>query len=436
MSADRFSAPSIQFPALPSLVRIAAGADRILARWPDVVADPPERDRERLIREMLDRVENDRWDGAWMSVVTKAARALYHPDWREHARFSALRDFYVREIRASQRKTFLGAMFSVYLGSYVPGAAHTRALALALDAAKQRLGARERQLVDPLPELLDPLRAPLAVATLMESMTDPWNDLKKIGLRAPHGPGLMEHSHLEYVRRLQPTLKSRAGLERLFAWVKPGGAKEPLRTGGAQVISAGLGHWRSATPRADDLSYIVEMLVGLYGDPRVSSGGAWATVSPDILAIMHRWLTGENIRFFLDVVSAVEDSHMWEPRRRFWLKLHQQGRIDAAWVAFSPSAASHARRVLASRDGARGLQYGTQVAGGSDASKSLLIMQIGRRIVVEGSHNFKIHIFHESTAGCPKLYISRYDIEDIKGHANAKIKVHLGDWQSWVVENI
>lgn len=58
-------------------------------------------------------------------------------------------------------------------------------------------------------------------------------------------------------------------------------------------------------------------------------------VPSEHLAILMRWLTGENIRFFLDVVSAVETSHMWEPRRKFWLSLYNQERIDAAWVAFS-----------------------------------------------------------------------------------------------------
>ena len=55
-----------------------------------------------------------------------------------------------------------------------------------------------------------------------------------------------------------------------------------------------------------------------------------------------RWLTGQNIRFFLDVVSHVETSHMWAPRRKFWLGLYEQRRIDAAWVAFSRKAAEFA----------------------------------------------------------------------------------------------
>lgn len=148
-----------------------------------------------------------------------------------------------------------------------------------------------------------------------------------------------------------------------------------------------------------------------------------------------RWLTGENIRFFLDVVSEVEDSHMWAPRRRFWLGLHEQGRIDAAWVAFDDAGAQLAHRRVSRRSDGATKSYGRQTAAGR-ATTSLLVMKIGRKIVVEGSHSYKIHIFDESSANAPRLYLDGYDCERIRHLPGALTKAHQRHWEGWVLENI
>lgn len=423
-------------PGLPALKPLAAAAERVLQRWPDVVPNPPERDREGLVQRMKAHLDQDRWAGVRMSLVSAAARAAFDEVRRQRSDLAGLRAFYLEEIRASTRPTFLGAMTAVYLESFVPDAPHTRDLARALGDVRARMGARWRKLVDAVPELLDPSAAPDAIARKMVGMRSPWIDLKELGLRAPHAPGLMDFAHLAYVARLEPHLKRRAELDQLFAWLKPDGQASARMSGAPEAISAVLGHWRTSAPAPDDLSVITQSLVGLYGDPRVRRGGAWAGVASDRLAVIMRWLTGENIRFFMDVVSAVEDSHMWEPRRRFWLKLHAQRRIDAAWVAFSSSGAEYARRVLASR-GARGvLNYGRQSAGGARANTSLLILKSGSKIIVEGSHSYKVHVFREADPRAPTLYQGEYDCERIRLTSGAEAKAHLGDWQGWVEERI
>lgn len=424
-----------ELPVLPAMNALTSSAHKILSRWPDVVAEPPEADRERLVRDMLDRVQRDRWEDTRMSLVSSAARAAFDIDRRDRPDLSDLREFYYREIRASSRSTFLGAMTSIYIGSYTPGAAHTRALATALTEAKDRIGARWRVLLERFPQLLDPVEAPIAVASAMQVMQDPWNELKAIGLRSPHGSGLMDHANLAYVKLLQPALHEREQLERLFAWLKPEGFSARA-AGASEAIEAILQHWLNDQPPAGLLTFLTQSLVAFYGDPRVQRGGAWAGVRDDQLAIFMRWLTGENIRFFLDVVSAVEDSHMWEPRRRFWLGLHEQGRIDAAWVAFSDSAAKYARRIVSANGGQNTLSFGHQTAGGTRNSTSLLVLKIGRKIVVEGSHNYKIHVFRDTNTKAPKLYQRNYDCEIIRLTTGAEAKSHLGNWQGWVHERI
>jgi hypothetical protein len=417
-------------PALPDLKVLEAKKERILNRWPDVVVTPPEKDRERLVQEMLHRRTSDRWDDTQMSLVTSAAQALFDPQRRERPDLADLRSFYYDEIGASTRCSFLDPMLSVYLTSYEPGAAHTRALASALNSAWPRIGARWRQLRENIPELLDPERAPEAIAVKMTGMADCCRGLQTMGLRAPHAPGLMDHAHVAFVRLMRPSLKIRAGLEQLFRWLKPDG-RQARMSGAAEAITAVLEPWLKHDPLQDDLTFVTETLLGLYGDPRLRGSGAWAGVSPDHLGVLMRWLTGENIRFFLDVVSAVEKSHMWEPRRRFWLSLHEQKRIDAAWVALSYFGATHANNQLRSRGSGSTLSFGIARGG-----RSLLILKIGKKIVIEGSHNYRVHIFKESDPNAPELYQPKYDCENIKSINSAEARDHRGDWENWVLERI
>ena len=150
---------------------------------------------------------------------------------------------------------------------------------------------------------------------------------------------------------------------------------------------------------------------------------------------MLRWVTGESIRFFLDVVSAVETSHMWEPRREFWLGLYEDGLIDSAWVAFSPDGKRVANQQRRRHHGEDGLAFGEQTAGGSRSNTSLLILRIGQCIVVEGSHNYKVHVFPSSNPRAPRMFQRRYDCEQIR-LSSAEAQAHVGYWQDRVREMI
>lgn len=420
-------------PALPALNSLVSRAERITSRWPDVIANPPEKDREWLVALVRDRYERDDWEGARLSLMTSAARALFDPDRRDRNDLADLRDFYYRETKASTRAGFLGGMFSVYMESFEAAADHTQQLATALADAEEHLGARWRKLLDAVPDMLSPAIVASAVARKMIAMDHPWSGLQQLGIRSPHAPGLMNSAHLAYVTRVEPHLNTRGEMERLINWLKPD-TQQAKTTGAGEAIAALLGHWKNRSPSPDDLRYLTESIVGIYGDPRVQRGGVWSAVPEDRMAVILRWLTGENIRFFLDVVSEVEDSHMWEPRRKFWLGLHERGRIDAAWVAFSDSAEREAKRRGAGSKGT--LRYGLQTAGYSRANTSLLVLKVGRKIVVEGSHNYKVHIFDETSQKAPKLYQSTYNCEAIRLIPGSKSKSHNGDWQGWVLENV
>ncbi len=429
-------------PALPALNILSAAVQRIHNRWPDVVPEPPEKDREAIVQKMKARLAADHWDGALMSFVLMAARALFDEQRRQRSDLAQLRNFYADEVRASRSATFLNGMAAIYLGSYAPGSSHTRSLATSLRSNMDRLGANWRDLFRRIPDCLDPDYAPDGLAKLMINMSDPWTELKQVGIRLPHAPGLMDHVHLAYVKLLQPQLKEQPGLDRLFGWLRPPG-QQPRNGGAAEAISAILSHWTTRDPKPEVVSHITQTLVSAYQDPRISRGGVWSGVPAASLAVIMRWLTGENIRFFLDTVTAVEESHMWEPRRKFWLKLYEQGRINAAWVAFSEEAERYARRSLAGAGAGRALSYGNQVAGGNRRNTSLLVLEVGNKVVVEGSHNYMVHIFKKDTSKSPQLYQRSYDCEFIRripdiprGFHESRIHDAHGSWRGWVLERV
>lgn len=420
-------------PMLPNTSSLAAAALRIAERWPTTVPTPQERDKEQLVQLMLARLRASQWDGARLSQVLQAAAALFDQDRRSRLDLEDLRRFYYAEIVASDQTTFVSAMADIYLDSFDPTGRHTRAMANSLGRVVPRLNARWRKLAEVVPEIFDQNRAAAALAARMCEMERPYAGLRDIGLRTPHSSGLLDYVHDLYVSYLSPSLASPDTVEKLLAWLCPPG-RQPRTSGADIAISAILEPWRDDEPPSHFRSHLVERLTTLYGDPRTSASGVWSSVSPAEMDTMMRWLTGENIRFFLDVVSEVETSHMWAPRRRFWLGLYEQGRIDGAWVAFSEAAAKVARVKSGTEGGSIG--YGIQTARASRLHTSLLILKIANKIVVEGSHNYKIHIFGSANDDTPSLYGRRYDAERIRLLRHAKSKSHNGDWQGWVMERI
>ena len=52
-------------------------------------------------------------------------------------------------------------------------------------------------------------------------MESPWKDLKDQGFNDPHSTGLMEYTHIDYIKCLQPKLKDEGWLNKLFLWLNP-----------------------------------------------------------------------------------------------------------------------------------------------------------------------------------------------------------------------
>lgn len=415
----------LRTPVPASFEQIQRTIRRVMDRY-DAPERLPEHEAERLFDQLRRRIQENDWNRVPMSLVTKVAALVFSSVHRLRDDLADLRVFLLREIEASDRPGFLNPMVRIYIESFEAGAEHTETLANALRSAQRHIGARWRILLENVPELLDPSRAAAAIGALMAGMDQPWHGLRAKGLRQPHAPGLMDEAHLEFLGRIAPDLQDRTQIERLLGWLKPD-EKTVRLVGAGPAIERLIAVWVNRAPPKEIQSLLIDRITELYGHPRVNRNAAWNQVSPQLERLFLRWLMGADIRFLFRVLTEVERGHMWADREAFWWTLHEQGRIDEVWIAFSDEGHRAAMAKLPMDARQSGRRFARQVG---DRDKSLLIMRIGGQIVVEGTSNFKVHAFDATDPRAPKLYLPKYDTGQIRDLPGALWKKsHLGNWQ-------
>lgn len=419
---------NLQLPPAPSFEIIDRTIERVIERF----GAPPqtsEKDPERLIAEMLTRIRAWDWQKVPMSFVARVGRLVFADPWRERPECDPIRTFLIDEVAVSTRSGFLNPLVQTYITTFSAQSAACRRLGQALEGARERLGAQWRALLAEVPEFFDTARAAQALARKMMQMEDIWRGLRALGLRAPHAPGLMDAAHLAYLAQIGPKLTDRAEIERLLAWLRPAG-QPPRATGAAEAIAALLRPWERTAPPKAIQSLLIDRLTELYGHPKVNRNAVWNLVEPGLEQLILRWLMGADIRFLFRVLDEVERGHMWREREDFWWLLYETGRIDEVWIAFNTEGHRSAVAKLPAETRHMWFQrFGHQHV---ERDKSLLIMRIGRKIIVEGTFNFMVHIFDIDDPKAPKLYQAKYDLHKIRGQRSALTKVHNGDWQGWV----
>lgn len=426
--------------SVPELRYLQAAANRVRERWPDVEVARTEKEREALAQKLRDRVERSDWEETRLSFVVAAAAAVFDAERRERPDLARTRDFLYAEIAASISETFLSGLLRAYLESYAPKGAHTIALAKALGAAVPRMNASGRLLLEDIPELMDPVSGPDRLAARMSKMSQPYTELLRHGVRNPHGGGFMDLAHLSLTSLVRPHLSERNLIDWYISWLRPPGKEEGRNAGAAPAIEALIHPWLEKTPDDKLRSYLVETLIELYGDPRIKSGGVWGGIAERYIAIVHRWLTREDMRFFTGVVDATQKDAMWPPRRDFWLKLYDEGQIDAAWAALSSKAFEYARRHLMRHDAKNAYtRVGYQRAR---QNTSLLIMKIGSKVMVDGCHSYRTHVFDIADPMAPKLFEEGYDCDqimrasDLRSSVASKSHSSIPSWSRWVRDMI
>ena len=433
LNASRRLSPLV----LPELTRLVAAKKRVLDRWPDIVPDAPERDHEAIIFQMLALLDSNRWEDVKMSFVLRALKVAFSPNFRSQENVAPIIDFAFAELEATTQFTFLNAMVAIYLSSYEPNADHSLNLGAQISAKRGLLSGKWCAIEATYPTLFDARRAHDDIAVSMVQMEEPWQGLKANGFPNPHATGLMDYVHAAYVDKIRPNLNMESWLDVLFKWLNPEPGKRKT-SGSIEVIEAVLGHWVSKTATEQTRQAVTEHLINHYNDPRTNRS-LWVGVSEDYMNVIFSWLTREDLRFFTSVVDATQKDPQWQPRKKFWLKLFDEGLIEQAWVAFCPSAERYARTHLIRSgfsDNVR--RFGKQSKGGSRSDTSILIMKIGRKIVVDGCHNYRTHIFNVDDPVAPKLFRNSYDCDaDVMDLSPwAKAHSHIPSWSQWVRDSI
>ncbi|WP_395660119.1 EH signature domain-containing protein [Aestuariivirga sp.] len=420
---------------LPSLDGIGRSIEKILARWPDIVSSPPERDREALALSMLFRIQNNKWTDITIQRVTSAAIAIFDEDRRRRPDLLPARKFYLGEIAASKPGPFLDGMVEVYIDSFDLEGEHTKLLADALSARRADLGGRLQKLHKILQRLFKPDAAPLDLARMMLEAEDSYAAMISNGLTTPHASGLARAAHKIFLQLLAPELDKAEARTKLFHWLTPENGPV-LQSGAGAAVEALLAPWRDHPPPAALRNELSERIIAAWNDPRLHAGGIWSGFDPALRAILLQWLTYQDMKFFCDMVTATQNSHMWPPRRDFWLKLHKDNMIDEAWVAFGSDARRFAQQNLLSSGRTDAVKrFALQPDRGG--STSLLIMRIGNKIVVDGCHSYKTHIFRQDDKRAPKLYERVYHCDNImRASTNSKSHNPIYNWSQWVLQNV
>ncbi len=422
---------------LPELTRLIAAKKRVLDRWPDIVPDPPETDHEAIILQMLALLDRNIWEDVKMSFVLRALKVAFGPNFRNREDVAPIVDFAFAELEATTQPTFYNAMVAIYLSSYTPKANHSLDLGYKITSRRELLNGKWRAIEQTYPSLFDANRAHIDIAASMEEMDEPWQGLKANGFPNPHATGLMDYVHAAYVDRIRPNLNMENWLDVLFKWLNPEPGKRKT-SGSIEVIEAVLGHWTRNAASDQSRQAITEYLTNQYNDPR-SNPSLWVGVGEDYMNVIFRWLTRENLRFFVSVVDATQNDPQWQPRKKFWLELYDEGQIHEAWVAFCPSAERYARTHLIRSGFADNVRrFGKQSKGGARLDTSILIMRIGNKIVVDGCNNYRTHIFNIDDPVAPKLYRKEYDCDADVRDLTPWSKPHnsIPAWSRWVRDSM
>ena len=408
---------------------------RVDETFPDIAPTQSEQGREAVACTFQRRIEAWNWDGCTVENAASAARAAFAPELRERDDLATLRRFVLAEAKVSDRCGLLKAMLDVHIDSYQHGAAWTRQFAAAMVGRRADLPVRSREVLATLPEALDAGKGGTMLGQRMAAAPDAATPFAKLPV-IPSG-GLVDTASASFVAALAPRVADQAVSRRILDWFAPDGGRARVIAAEA-AIDALLSPWQRDEPPEAWKRILLDRLVAAYQDPRITPGGAWGRVREDTRETFIRWQTGATLRAFLDIVSLAEDSHMWGNRRPFWEGLYEQGHIQAAWVAFSRKAAAIAVR-KANETGDKSLRnFGRQIAGGSRADTSILILRINGRTVVEGSHSYKVHVFPDNHQHTPRMFGSRYDCEEIRlalADTMENKRTHIGElWKIWVRE--
>lgn len=439
---------SFLLPRLPeNPQRVVHAAARIRRRWPHAESEASDSDPEKLAKEMDRRRKSGDWSDFYWKDATQTALAITGSDLWQQRRFRKLLSLLLGQIGpngTNGNRAYIRALFRKYLGTFQSASRLTVRLAANLQSEENW---RETGL--PIESLVSDWRifnvkdAPRWIANRMRERKSPFATLRNAGMEAPHGAGLMQEAHRNYVGLLKQEMRlgNDTGVKKLLDWISPPEHEKSLDKGAELAIDALLEPWERKAPNTAIKELITARLVAGYGDPRLTQAGVWSRCSGKARSVIFRWLIGDTIKAFFKVISHAVESHMWADRRHLWLNLHGQSRITEGWFALSDAGVHYAEQ-LAREPNNHELQHALRAfarnesRSSEDRRKCLLVMKVDGRWVVEGSHSFKTHVFPRAGESRVTPYQDSYTCEQFRemtGPGEPERVVHHANWEYKVI---
>ncbi|MDA4846248.1 EH signature domain-containing protein [Hoeflea poritis] len=410
-------------------VRLDRIYNAIKMKVPDFVHRSDE-DLSAIARAYSRRLETNDWDGATEGDISTLIRAAVSDRLKQHP---SLVEFLFSEAAVTSRGQLLAALCEGYLESWI---AESRNTILAAEIIAKRLEDLPEQFLNlfmSCPEIGDAIRGAGRFAERMKQQQDAYAWCVSQGLPNPHGTGFCAKSQSAYFRLL-PLAETREHITTLMRWITPNNGRKLQGDALLEGLRLLLDPWLRRDPSDDIKRLLVDWMIDHFGDPRIEAPEVWNRMAETHTAVLMRWLAGDSIRAFMDVISDVENRETWKVRRTFWTSLFEDGIVEEAWVALHPAAEAVALKRAQVTGDVSYRSFAKQ--SGSRTDTSLLIMRSGERVIVEGSHNYRVHIFDKGFPARPKLYEPIYLDQDItlprEDKRNTNWHDPPGHWRNWV----
>lgn len=389
---------------------------------------------EKAVPKLAAAVENWNWENVTLGEVALVVRGALRGEISPDARLGS---FIQKEILSSTSDILLGVVAETYIDQWRSGDGRTLWLANAIRSKSEKLPSRWKKLFGLLPELLNAQSPPSDLAAKMVEQQDPYTWLLKCGILSPHSGLLMASTYSSWLVKL-PDVRSPTQVQQIFNWIRPNGKHHATDDMAAAAIDKVLEPWRRETPSPGFQLELLNQITGIYGDPRHDGATFWPLVTKDSRDIVKRWLAGKSMDALLEIITKATANHMWQARHHFWKSLYDRKIVTEAWIVLSPAAARIAEDMFNRTGDEIYKNIGIQVAK-TRRDTCLMIMRVGNYVVVEGSHDYRAHLFRAGNPDAPDLYEAEYDAEALTFPANdpwARIHDAPGQWMRWIEERV
>lgn len=167
------------------------------------------------------------------------------------------------------------------------------------------------------------------------------------------------------------------------------------------------------TPEQETRDRVLDVLLGIFDDPRLSPSGRKLRLHAPYDATVTRWLTDQSLRQFLDIVEQTTDNpEQFRYRRAFWWAAYEAGLVSAAWVAFGREGSALARKAFGANAPFAELYKESKNV---DPGHAVLLMEIGTGLIADWSHNGKCNVWRDrADPTAPRLFERRYGSNEVQ----------------------